>query len=221
MILAPSLLSADWATLKQSLKLCDDTQVEYIHLDIMDGFFVPPITFGAKFIGDIRPHSSLFFDAHLMVQDPVRQIKPMIDAGIDAFTFHIEVTEFSIRICNEIREYARQQNKFIDIGIALNPQTPIERVYPILHQVDIVLLMSVEPGYGGQSFIPYTLNKIEALSSYRHTHNLSFRISVDGGVNKDTAEGILSKGADILVMGNAFFNDANPHKLCKYVRSLG
>lgn len=219
MIVAPSILSADWTKLPAELVVCKTIGITHIHFDVMDGHFVPPITFGPKFIADLRPRSSLFYDVHLMIETPEKQFSSFIEAGADAITFHIESTNFSYRLIQQLRE----SNSKIKIGIALNPQTPVGQIYPFIHLVDIVLLMSVEPGFGGQKFIPDIIKKVSQLHNHRKhntENNLSYRISIDGGVNLQTAPDLVAAGADILVMGNAFFSSKHKDSLISNIESM-
>lgn len=216
MIIAPSILSADWSILKKEVEACTSQDVEYLHIDVMDGHFVPQLSFGPKLIKDIRIHTSLFFDVHLMVTHPCNYFASMIEAGADALTFHIEATHYSFRLISELRNL----NKNIKIGIAVNPQTSIAQVIPVIHEIDMVLLMGVEPGYGGQSFIPSTLDKISELAHYRKSHALSYVLSVDGGVNINTAQKILHAGADILVVGSSYFTAEDKGALIYAIRNL-
>lgn len=217
MIIAPSILSADWSKLQQELQSCNACQIQHLHFDVMDGHFVPPITFGDKLVADIRVYSTAFFDVHLMVDTPSQYFKDMISAGADAITFHIESTRYSYRLISQIKKI----NNNTKVGIALNPQTPMSSIFPIIDQVDIVLLMGVEPGFGGQAFIPDVLQKIAECRDYKHAHQSKFMISIDGGVNKNTAQKILEHGADILVMGSAFFGEKDRKQLISDIKTLG
>lgn len=199
-ILSPSILAADHAALAEGLKVVTDHKLEWIHLDIMDGNFVPNISFGPQVVKDLRKRNcELFFDTHLMLIRPDQYIEKFIDAGSQLVTIHVEPDYDIAGTLRRIRELGCQA------GISLNPDTPAERIFPYLEAVDLVLVMSVFPGFGGQSFIESVLPKIETIARERSTRGLSFRIEVDGGVDSRTAPLCLAAGADTLVAGTAFF----------------
>lgn len=199
-ILSPSILAADHAALAEGLKVVTDHKLEWIHLDIMDGNFVPNISFGPQVVKDLRKRDSeLFFDTHLMLIRPDKYIEKFIEAGSQLVTIHVEPDYDIAGTLRRIRELDCQA------GISLNPDTPAERIFPYLEAVDLVLVMSVFPGFGGQSFIESVLPKIETIARERSTRGLSFRIEVDGGVDSRTAPLCLAAGADTLVAGTAFF----------------
>ncbi len=199
-ILSPSILAADHAALAEGLKIVVENNLEWIHLDIMDGNFVPNISFGPQVVKDLRKrNTSLFFDTHLMLARPDKYIEKFIDAGSQLVTVHVEPEYDVAGTLKRIRELGSQS------GISLNPDTPVERIFPYLEAVDLVLVMSVFPGFGGQSFIDSVLPKIEALARERDARGLCFRIEVDGGVDSRTAPLCLEAGADTLVAGTAFF----------------
>lgn len=199
-ILSPSILAADHAALAEGLKIVVENKLEWIHLDIMDGNFVPNISFGPQVVKDLRKRNdTLFFDTHLMLARPDKYIEKFIDAGSQLVTIHIEPDYDIAGTLKRIRELGCQA------GISLNPDTPVERILPLLDSVDLVLVMSVFPGFGGQSFIESVLPKIETLAREREARGLNFRIEVDGGVDSRTAPLCLAAGADTLVAGTAFF----------------
>lgn len=199
-ILSPSILAADHAALAEGLKIVVENKLEWIHLDIMDGNFVPNISFGPQVVKDLRKRNdTLFFDTHLMLARPDKYIEKFIDAGSQLVTIHIEPEYDVAGTLKRIRELGCQA------GISLNPDTPVERILPLLDSVDLVLVMSVFPGFGGQSFIESVLPKIQTLAREREAHGLNFRIEVDGGVDSRTAPLCLAAGADTLVAGTAFF----------------
>lgn len=199
-ILSPSILAADHAALAEGLKVVVENQLEWIHLDIMDGNFVPNISFGPQAVKDLRKRNdTLFFDTHLMLARPDKYIEKFVAAGSQLITVHIEPEYDVAGTLKRIRELGCQA------GISLNPDTPVERIFQLLDSVDLVLVMSVFPGFGGQSFIESVLPKIETLARERDARGLNFRIEVDGGVDSRTAPLCLAAGADTLVAGTAFF----------------
>lgn len=198
-IIAPSVLSADFSDIRGALADIKASGTKWVHLDVMDGNFVPVITFGTKFIADIRPHSELFFDTHLMVNEPARYVEEFANAGSDSITVHVEA-------CKDVKatlELIKAQH--VDCGITLKPATPVSAIEPYLDMVDLVLVMSVEPGFGGQGLIPETLDKVRKLVELRGDRK--YRISIDGGVNRKTIKDVFASGVDVAVTGSAFFND--------------
>ncbi len=202
-IVAPSLLAADFSKLKEEIQEVEKCGAEYLHLDVMDGNFVPNISYGAPVISAIRPHSNLIFDVHLMVEEPDRFIKDFVDAGADIITIHVEATKHLHRTIQLIKSYGKK------VGVSLNPATPIETLKHIINDIDMVLLMSVNPGFGGQAFIPEILNKIKEL----RTLYPEIDIEVDGGVNDKTVEAIKEAGANILVVGSYLFSGNYKEKI--------
>ncbi len=202
--LAPSILSADFSKLGEQVTLIGTSGADRIHVDIMDGHFVPNITFGPMVLSAIRPCSSLPMDVHLMVTEPERQIDAFAEAGADSITFHAETTPHADRILREIRS----QGKLA--GISLNPATPLSVLDHILPLADLVLLMTVNPGYGGQSYIRYMTEKIAALRARIDRESLSVSIHIDGGIGLSNVEEVTAAGADVLVAGNAFFSSMDP-----------
>ncbi len=199
-ILAPSILAGDHADLKASLHAIETAGPEWVHLDIMDGHFVPNLTFGPQVVKALRPLSRLFFDVHLMLDNPDAFIDPFADAGADQITIHVE-PEYPIR--ETLRHIASRGCKR---GVVLNPDTPADAAKPFLSECDIVLLMTVQPGFGGQSFRRNVLPKIETLANWRDELGLNYRLEVDGGIDLQTAADSISCGADTLVAGTSFFN---------------
>ncbi len=213
-LLAPSILSADFANMARDLKMIEETGADWIHVDVMDGHFVPNLTFGPPIIKAYKKHSNLPFDVHLMIETPERWIEAYKDAGADRITFHIEACHHSQRYLCQIKEYG------LASGITLNPQTSLHEIEYLLEECDQVLLMSVNPGFGGQKFIEPILGKISDLRKMIEKKGLKTRIQVDGGVSLQNAQRIVEAGADILVMGSAFFSTPDPKALVKEVHSL-
>ena len=199
-LLAPSLLSADFSDLSGAIKKIENDGGSIVHIDVMDGQFVPQITYGQPVIKSIRKLTDLPFDVHLMVEKPELMVDSFAEAGADWITFHYESTVHIDRLANHIHDLGKK------CGISIVPSTPVSFLSQILHLVDLVLVMSVNPGFGGQSFIPYTLDKISALKKFREENGLDFKISVDGGVNEKNFAEIADAGADILVSGSSFFS---------------
>jgi ribulose-phosphate 3-epimerase len=198
---APSILSADFSNLSSEVKKIESIPNTQVHIDVMDGHFVPNLTFGSCVVSSIRKITNLFFDVHLMVDNPENFIEDFKNSGADALTFHIEETHFPLRIIKKIRDAG------LKVGISLNPATEIKDLFYILPLVDILLIMSVEPGFSGQEFIPFSIDKIREADEFRKSSRSKFSISVDGGINTKTAETALRAGADTLVMGSFFFKN--------------
>jgi len=190
------------------------TTAQWIHLDVMDGLFVPNISFGPKFIEDIRPLSSLVFDTHLMVDRPERFIVEFAKAGSDIITVHAEASVHLHRTLGAIHDEGKQA------GVSLVPSTPVSSIEMVLDEVELVLVMSVDPGFGGQKFIANSLDKIRQLDALRKKHKLDFRISVDGGVNANNADLLVEAGVDVLVMGSAFFNAGDKKSFAARIQGM-
>lgn len=199
LILAPSLLSADFNNLGDAMKKIEQEGSGAVHIDVMDGSFVPEITYGEPVIRCIRKCSDLPFDVHLMVEKPENHVKLFSDAGADWITFHIEATNHANRVIQMIHEMGKKA------GVAINPGTPVSALEEVLEYADLVLVMTVNPGWGNQSMIPSTLNKVRSLKEIRSNKDYHYMISVDGGVNEKTLSSVVEAGTDIVVSGSAFF----------------
>lgn len=202
-IISPSVLSANFAHLEQDIKQVEPL-VEWLHLDVMDGCFVPNISFGIPVVKAIRKITNLFLDVHLMIEAPERYIPAFAEAGANLIYAHVEATPHINRAVQLIKSHGCKA------GVALNPGTPIEQVYEILPYVDVVLVMSVNPGFGGQKFIPSSLRKIKRLKELINREGLEVKIAVDGGVNADNVADLVKAGANILIAGSAIFQDKIP-----------
>ena len=212
-LLAPSILAGDHANLRASLKEIQAEGLEWVHLDIMDGHFVPNLSFGPQTIKAIRPDSKMFFDVHLMLENPHQYINAFLDAGADQITIHVE-PDYNVA---DTLDYIK--SKGCKCGVVLNPGTDASEARPYLEQCDIVLLMTVQPGFGGQSFREDILPKIEQLAKWRPQLGLDYRLEVDGGIDLSTAKLCTDCGADTLVAGTAFFDAKSRSEFIKIVTS--
>ncbi|SFO95008.1 ribulose-phosphate 3-epimerase [Halolactibacillus alkaliphilus] len=203
MKLAPSILASDFSRLGEVIKETGDSDVDLIHIDVMDGHFVPNITFGPDVIKAVRSYTDIPFDVHLMVEEPDRYIKQFVEAGADIITVHVEACKHLHSVIQLIKSYG------VKVGVVLNPATPVDVVDPFLAELDMVLLMSVNPGFGGQTFIKSTLEKIKQLRRKIANQCLEVDIEVDGGVTTENVKEILNAGANVIVAGSAIYNKGN------------
>ncbi|CEI73737.1 MULTISPECIES: ribulose-phosphate 3-epimerase [Romboutsia] len=198
--LAPSILSADFARLLEDVKKVESAGCEYLHIDVMDGHFVPNITLGPGLVKSLRKDVNMVFDAHLMIENPDNYIKDFVDAGCDLIVVHQEACKHLHRTIQNIKSYN------VKAGVALNPATPIETIKHVIEDVDMVLIMTVNPGFGGQSFIEGMIPKIEELKKLIDDRNLNIDIQVDGGIKPTNVDKVVKAGANIIVAGSAIFN---------------
>ena len=197
--LAPSILAADFNRLGEQIHILEETGIRYLHIDVMDGMFVPSISFGMPLIQSIRKESQLFFDVHLMVEEPTRYFSEFVEAGADGITIHVEA-------CQDFGAALSQLKKFpVKPAVSIKPDTPVEAIEGYLEEVDMVLVMSVEPGFGGQKLIFDTLKKVKQLKQIRQERGLSYKIEIDGGVRQNNLSQVIEFGTDIVVVGTAAF----------------
>lgn len=213
-IIAPSLLSANFLQLKDACEMINHSEAEWLHLDVMDGRFVPNISFGLPVISAVRKATKKICDVHLMIEEPEKFTQAFKDAGADVLTVHVEA-------CNHLHRNIQQIKSLgMKAGVAINPHTPLESLKEIIGFADLVCVMSVNPGFGGQQFINGTLNKIERLKNLIIQSGAQTLIEVDGGVTTENASDILKAGADVLVAGNTVFNSADPTATIKLLKSI-
>lgn len=211
-IVSPSILSADFANLERDIKLVEDNGADWIHVDVMDGHFVPNITLGPAIVKSLRKDVNMVFDTHLMIENPDDYIKDFVDAGSDLIVVHAEACRHLHRTIQNIKSYN------VKVGVALNPATSIESIKHIIEDVDMVLIMTVNPGFGGQSFIESMLEKIKELKQLIDDKNLNVDIQVDGGIKPDNIHKVVEAGANIIVAGSAIFNSENIEETVSLMR---
>lgn len=209
--ISPSILSCDFANMKEDIKTITNF-VEYLHIDVMDGVFVNNISIGIPVVKALRPHFDVAFDTHLMIVNPERYIKQFAEAGSDIITFHLEATSDSHHVIDLIHSYN------VKAGISIKPKTNVEELIPYLDKVELILIMSVEPGFGGQKFDPSALEKISWLKNMKEEKGYTYEIEVDGGINGDTGKLCKDSGVDVLVSGSYIFNKDNREEAINSLR---
>lgn len=212
--IAPSILSADFSRIVEQIAAVERNGASYLHIDVMDGRFVPNITWGPKVIADLRKHTKLIFDCHLMIVEPEEYVAKFRQAGAEIITVHLEATTHAQRLLTQIRSLGARA------GISVNPQTPIAMLEDLTSDFDLLLVMSVNPGFGGQRFIPHSLQKIREARALRESAKAQFEIEVDGGITLENAREVAAAGADTLVAGSAIFDTPDCGKTMQQFRSL-
>jgi ribulose-phosphate 3-epimerase len=213
-IIAPSLLSANFLNLEDDCKMLNESQADWFHLDVMDGRFVPNISFGPMVVGFFRKATTKICEVHLMIVEPEKFAEAFKEAGADILTVHIETCSHLHRNIQQIKSLGMKA------GVAINPHTAVEELKDILADIDLVCMMSVDPGFGGQSFIPNTFNKIKQLRKMIDERSLKVKIEIDGGVTLENAKSIIDAGADVLVAGNTVLKSANPKEMIAKLKGL-
>ena len=214
-ILSPSILAADFAILGKQINEVHEAGAQYLHIDVMDGIFVPQISFGMPVITSLRKSSDMFFDVHIMIDRPERYAAEFVDCGADMVTFHLEATEQVVETIGIIRA------KGAKVGISIKPGTPVADVVPYLPLVDMVLIMTVEPGYGGQSYIPYYTDKVKEVRRAITEQGLTCDVQVDGGIGTDNLQMVLEAGANVIVAGSAVFKNNITENVTNMLKIMG
>ncbi len=214
-LIAPSILAADFANMGRDIQMLHESEADWVHVDVMDGRFVPNISFGFPVLKAIKPLTDKVMDVHLMIEEPEKYIEQFANAGADVISVHYEATNHLHRALQQIKDTGAKA------GVAINPHTPVQLLFDVLEDIDLVCLMSVNPGFGGQKFIYRTLQKVKTLKEEIITRNLSTMIEIDGGVGLQNAEALLSAGADVLVAGSAVFKAPNPKEMIRQLKSVG
>ena len=211
--IAPSVLAADFLQLGEEIRRVEDAGANFLHLDVMDGHFVPNMSFGAPLIASIRRSTSLIFDVHLMIKDPQRYIDDFVKAGADIITIHYESCDDPLAVIRQIRK------QDVKVGVSISPKTPAQVLLPLLDEVDMILVMTVEPGFGGQKFMPDMMEKVRLLRKEIIRRRLKVDIEVDGGISEDNAALVSESGANVLVAGSAIFKSKRPRLVISRMRA--